>query len=77
MERRVFVVCNHKLFPEIDKLLMEVEVTPMEIVEKLMKSEEADITCWFPPSIYVKMIGNGSNGAEKENQLMKDRKSVV
>ena len=45
MERRVFVVCNHKLFPEIDKLLMEVEVTPMEIVEKLMKSEEADITC--------------------------------
>ncbi|RVW90838.1 AAA-ATPase [Vitis vinifera] len=34
---------NHKLFPEIEKLLMEVEVTPAEIAEEFMKSEDADV----------------------------------
>ena len=34
---------NHSLFPEIEKLIMEVDVTPAEIAEELMKSEEANI----------------------------------
>nr|GMD82009.1 AAA-ATPase At3g50940-like [Ipomoea batatas] len=34
---------DHCNFTEIDKLLGEVEVTPAEIAEELMKSEEADV----------------------------------
>ena len=35
---------NHKLFSEIEKLVAEVEATPAEIAEQLMKSEEADVS---------------------------------
>lgn len=34
---------NHSLFTEIEKLITEVEVTPAEIAEELMKSDEADV----------------------------------
>ena len=33
---------NHSMFTEIEKLITEVEVTPAEIAEELMKSEDAD-----------------------------------
>ncbi|KAK2993189.1 hypothetical protein RJ640_030813, partial [Escallonia rubra] len=33
---------SHNMFSEIEKLVTEVEVTPAEIAEELMKSEEAD-----------------------------------
>ncbi|KAL5760130.1 hypothetical protein ACOSQ2_018968 [Xanthoceras sorbifolium] len=36
-------ISSHNLFPEIDKLLTEVQVTPAEIAEELMKNEDADI----------------------------------
>ncbi|KAL6350124.1 hypothetical protein AAG906_004062 [Vitis piasezkii] len=36
-------VNNHRLFIEIERLITEVEVTPAEIAEELMKSEEADV----------------------------------
>ncbi|CAK9137328.1 unnamed protein product [Ilex paraguariensis] len=36
-------ICNHILFSEIGMLLSDVEITPAEIAEELMKSEEADI----------------------------------
>lgn len=35
---------NHNLFSEIEKLITEVETTPAEIAEQLMKSEEADVS---------------------------------
>ncbi|GMP57661.1 hypothetical protein CsSME_00021647 [Camellia sinensis var. sinensis] len=34
---------DHSMFPEIEKLVTEVEVTPAEIAEELLKSDEADI----------------------------------
>ncbi|KAI9168673.1 hypothetical protein LWI28_000265 [Acer negundo] len=34
---------HHNLFPEIDELMTEVQVTPAEIAEELMKNEDADI----------------------------------
>lgn len=34
----------HKLFSDIEKLVAEVEATPAEIAEQLMKSEEADVS---------------------------------
>ena len=36
-------ITSHNLFSEIDELLEEVEATPAEIAEELMKSEDADI----------------------------------
>ncbi|KAK0575096.1 hypothetical protein LWI29_033960 [Acer saccharum] len=34
---------DHDLFPDIDELITEVQATPAEIAEELMKSEDADI----------------------------------
>ncbi|KAI9169623.1 hypothetical protein LWI28_015184 [Acer negundo] len=34
---------DHNWFPEIDELMTEVQVTPAEIAEELMKNEDADI----------------------------------
>ncbi|KAK0573322.1 hypothetical protein LWI29_006395 [Acer saccharum] len=34
---------DHDLFPDIDKLITEVQATPAEIAEELMKSEDANI----------------------------------
>ncbi|KAH7570470.1 hypothetical protein JRO89_XS05G0111100 [Xanthoceras sorbifolium] len=34
---------NHELFPRIDELMTEVQATPAEIAEELMKSEDVDI----------------------------------
>ncbi|CAK7327387.1 unnamed protein product [Dovyalis caffra] len=36
-------VKNHSLFSEIDELIVEVEVTPAEVAEELMKNEDVDI----------------------------------
>ena len=36
-------VSKHRLFPKIERLITEVEVTPAEIAEELMKSEDADV----------------------------------
>ncbi|KAL9390158.1 hypothetical protein Peur_018763 [Populus x canadensis] len=37
-------VKEHSLFSEIDELIMEVEVTPAEVAEELMKNEDVDTT---------------------------------
>ena len=59
-------VSNHKLFPEIEKLLMEVEVTPAEIAEEFMKSDDADVALEGLVEFLrrVKMVRNGSDGRE-------------
>ncbi|KAE8687941.1 lipoxygenase 6, choloroplastic [Hibiscus syriacus] len=36
-------ISDHDLFDEIDELMMQVEVTPAEVAEELMKSEDIDI----------------------------------
>ncbi|MBA0550940.1 hypothetical protein Golob_021847 [Gossypium lobatum] len=36
-------ITNHDLFNEIDQLMLEVEVTPAQVAEELMKSEDTDI----------------------------------
>ena len=37
-----FLIDDHPLFPEIQELLSEVEVTPAEVSEMLLRSEDAD-----------------------------------
>ncbi|RLN30067.1 hypothetical protein C2845_PM05G22220 [Panicum miliaceum] len=38
-----FLVDDHPLFPEMQKLLAEVEVTPAEVSEMLLRSEDVDV----------------------------------
>ncbi|OEL12824.1 AAA-ATPase [Dichanthelium oligosanthes] len=41
--RNYFVIDSHELFPEVQKLLSAVEVTPGEVMEMLRRSEDADV----------------------------------
>ena len=43
LARNYFLVDDHELFPEIQELLAEVEVTPAEVSEMLLRSEDVDV----------------------------------
>ncbi|TVU38864.1 hypothetical protein EJB05_12259, partial [Eragrostis curvula] len=43
LARNYFLVDDHALFPEIQELLSGVEVTPAEVSEMLLRSEDADV----------------------------------
>ncbi|XP_034581004.1 AAA-ATPase At3g50940 [Setaria viridis] len=43
LARNYFVLDDHARFPEIQELLAEVEVTPAEVSEMLLRSEEVDV----------------------------------
>ncbi|TVU38362.1 hypothetical protein EJB05_11725, partial [Eragrostis curvula] len=43
LARNYFLVDDHPLFPEIHELLSGVEVTPAEVSEMLLRSEDADV----------------------------------
>ncbi|OMO60450.1 ATPase, AAA-type, core [Corchorus capsularis] len=61
-------ITSHDLFDEIDQLLMEVEATPAELAEELMKSEDVDIALeGLIKFLQNKKLGSGkfdSNGGE-------------
>ncbi|KAL6656639.1 hypothetical protein ACP70R_004419 [Stipagrostis hirtigluma subsp. patula] len=43
LAKNYFLVDDHALFPEIQELLAEVEVTPAEVSEMLLRSEDVDV----------------------------------
>ncbi|CAN6183574.1 unnamed protein product [Urochloa humidicola] len=43
LARNYFLVDDHELFPEIQELLLAVEVTPAEVSEMLLRSEDVDV----------------------------------
>jgi chaperone BCS1 len=43
LARNYFLVDDHARFPEIQELLSEVEVTPAEVSEMLLRSEDPDV----------------------------------
>jgi chaperone BCS1 len=43
LARNYHLVDDHVLFPEIQELLAAVEVTPAEVSEMLLRSEDADV----------------------------------
>ncbi|KAL6657947.1 hypothetical protein ACP70R_005727 [Stipagrostis hirtigluma subsp. patula] len=43
LARNYFLVVDHALFPEIQELLLAVDVTPAEVSEMLLRSEDADV----------------------------------
>ncbi|CAN6211794.1 unnamed protein product [Urochloa humidicola] len=46
LARNYFLVCDHELFPIIQELLSAVEVTPAEVSEMLLRSENVDVALW-------------------------------
>ncbi|WJZ81583.1 hypothetical protein VitviT2T_001420 [Vitis vinifera] len=73
-------VSNHRLFTEIERLITEVEVTPAEIAEELMKSEEADVALEGLIEFLkrAKIAENKSNGEGKEvDEQGTERRDVV
>ncbi|GFY91543.1 P-loop containing nucleoside triphosphate hydrolases superfamily protein [Actinidia rufa] len=61
-------VNDHSMFTDIEQLITEVDVTPAEIAEELMKSEDVDIALkGLVKYLHVKKIERGkANGGEKE-----------
>jgi chaperone BCS1 len=43
LAQNYFLVDDHILFPEIQELLLAVEVTPAEVSEMLLRSEDVDV----------------------------------
>ena len=43
LARNYFLVDDHELFPEIQELLSAVDVTPAEVSEMLLRSEDVDV----------------------------------
>lgn len=43
LARNYHLIDDHMLFPEIQQLLSDVEVTPAEVSEMLLRSEEVDV----------------------------------
>ncbi|XWS63836.1 hypothetical protein CRYUN_Cryun06bG0135900 [Craigia yunnanensis] len=58
---RYLCITSHNLLTEIDELMMEVEVTPAEIAEELMKSEDADIALGG----LIKFLQNKKRGSSR------------
>ncbi|XVF43750.1 hypothetical protein PTKIN_Ptkin02bG0065600 [Pterospermum kingtungense] len=54
-------ITSHNLFAEIDELMMEVEVTPAEVAEELMKTEDADTAL----AGLIKFLQNKKSGSCK------------
>ncbi|GFS29810.1 P-loop nucleoside triphosphate hydrolase superfamily protein [Actinidia rufa] len=73
---------NHSMFTEIEKLITEVEVTPAEIAEELMKSEDADTALeGLLNYLHTKEMEHGkanvegekeARGKEQESEEVKD-----
>ncbi|KAF5952835.1 hypothetical protein HYC85_010779 [Camellia sinensis] len=61
---------NHSMFAEIEKLVTEVEVTPAEIAEELMKSDEADIALGgLIKFLHKKKTEHAKANAEEEKEV--------
>ena len=43
LARNYFLIDDHKLFPEIQQLLLDVEATPADVSEMLLRSEDVDV----------------------------------
>jgi chaperone BCS1 len=75
LARNYFLVDNHKLFPEIQELLSVVDVTPAEVSEMLLRSEDADVALQLLVEFLQKKRQRARN--ETENKKAADDKEGV
>ncbi|XP_052192825.1 AAA-ATPase At3g50940-like [Diospyros lotus] len=70
-------ITSHFMFPEIEKLITEVEATPAEIAEELMKSEQADIAlAELIKFLQAKKIDHDKANAEGEKEVVMKSQEV-
>ncbi|GJN32476.1 hypothetical protein PR202_gb20990 [Eleusine coracana subsp. coracana] len=63
LARNYFVIDDHQLFPEIQELLSDVEVTPAEVSEMLLRSEDVDVAL----QVLAEFLGEKQQKQEAEN----------
>lgn len=70
LARNYHLVDDHVLFPEIQELLAAVEVTPAEVSEMLLRSEDADVAL----RVLTEFLHNKRRKARKEETQIKNDK---
>lgn len=70
------------MFDEIEELIKEVEVTPAEVAEELMKSEDADVALNGLVDFLLRkkeqtMKCEGTQGNEEENESLKNEEDCT
>lgn len=74
--RNYHSIDDHTLFPEIEELLKEVEVTPAEVAEVLMKSDITE-TALEQLIEFLKGKKEGANEGEKEIEKTGEEKELL
>ena len=75
LARNYFLVDNHTLFPEIQELLSAVDVTPAEVSEMLLRSEDVDVALQLLVEFLQKKRERAWNEAENK-KAADDREDV-
>ncbi|KAH9772706.1 protein HYPER-SENSITIVITY-RELATED 4 [Citrus sinensis] len=79
---------SHSMFDEIEELIKEVEVTPAEVAEELMKSEDADVALNGLVDFLLgkkeqtmkceePKVDEGTQGNEEENESLKNEEDCT
>lgn len=79
---------SHSMFDEIEELIKEVEVTPAEVAEELMKSEDADVALNGLVDFLLRKkeqtmkceepkVDEGTQGNEEENESLKSEEDCT
>jgi mitochondrial chaperone BCS1 len=76
LARNYHSIDDHTLFPEIDELLKEVEVTPAEVAEMLMKCDITDLALEGLVE-FLKGRNEGSEAEEKESDTSGKEKDLL
>nr|CAB3458118.1 unnamed protein product [Digitaria exilis] len=71
-----FLVDDHELFPEIQGLLAEVEVTPAEVSEMLLRSEDVDVALWMLKEFLLEKR-RGNKTRKEDNKDAAEHKAEV
>jgi hypothetical protein len=77
LTKNYFLIDDHPLFPEIQMLLAEVEVTPGQVSEMLLRSEDADVTLQGLSEFFKdKKLGRGGNLFNHVNSEIRNGKYI-
>lgn len=73
LARNYFLVDDHKMFPEIQELLSVVEVTPAEVSEMLLRSENGDVALGILAEFLREKRRRGRKETKEEKDATEDK----
>lgn len=73
LARNYFLVDDHKMFPEIQELLSAVEVTPAEVSEMLLRSENGDVALGILAEFLREKRRRGRKETKEEKDATEDK----